>query len=237
MELRHYARAFLRRWPVIALFAALAAGTAYSYSIQAPRLYRATAHLSVTPSIVDFFTGEAVQRLLNNYALRLRSKSFAAEIASSVGPGTRAENVAGKIRAVAATHEYRISIEVDDADPVRAQSIANAAAFGFVEKIRAETAGREKQDVYLEVLEQAELPGAPFSPRPARDALGAAFVGALIAALLALLLESWDDTVRSPEEAASLLGYHVLGRIPPTTRPGVLNGFSRRRSTRPRDTR
>src|SRR5215216_80226 len=162
MELRHYAQALVRRWPIVALFAVLAGGAAFTYSFGAQPTYRATAHLSVTPSVVDFFTGEAVQRLLNNYALRLRTQSFAAELAPRIGSGTRAEDVTGKVRAIAAPSEFRISIEVDDADAARAQRIANAAAYGFVEKIRAETAAREKadkQDVYVEVMEPAGLPG------------------------------------------------------------------------------
>ncbi|HEU5317410.1 MAG TPA: Wzz/FepE/Etk N-terminal domain-containing protein [Chloroflexota bacterium] len=233
MELRHYVQALLRRWPIVVLFAALAGGTAFAYSFRAQPVYRATAHLSVTPSVVDFFTGEAVQRLLNNYAVRLRTQSFAADLAPRLGSGTRAEDVAGKVRAVAAPSEFRISIEVDDADPSRAQQIANAAAYGFVEKIRAETAAREKtdkQDVYVEVMEPAGLPGAPFSPRPRRDALGGALVGALLAAVLALVLEAWDDSVKTVSEAQTLLGLTVLAAIPATHRSGVLDVFTRGRT-------
>jgi capsular polysaccharide biosynthesis protein len=228
MELRTYIRALLRRWPLILVFALLSAGVSYGYASRAPRLYRATAQLSVTPSIVDFFTGEAVQRLLNNYALRLRSRAFAAEFAPRVGPGVGPDDVTGKVRAVAAPTEFRIGIEVDDVDPARAQQIANAAAFSFVERIRAETAGREKQDIFVHVLEQAELPGAPFSPRPRRDALGAALAGVLLGAVLAILLETWDDTVRTGDEARSLYGRPVLASIPSTHPKGILHVFSRR---------
>ena len=228
MELRHYANALLRRWPLIVLFASLAAASAFAYSWQAPRVYRATAQLSVTPSIVDFFTGEAVQRLLNNYALRLRTHTFAAEFAPRAG--ATADEVAGKVRAVAAPSDFRISIEVDDADPARAQRIANAAAYGFVEKLRTETAVREKQDrqdVYVEVLEPAGLPAAPFSPRPRRDALGGALVGVLLAGALALVLEAWDDSVRDVDEAHRLLDLPVLAAIPSSQRNGLINVFIR----------
>ena len=228
MELRHYAHALLRRWPLIVLFAVLAAASAFAYSWQAAPVYRATAQLSVTPSIVDFFTGEAVQRLLNNYALRLRTHTFAAEFAPRAG--ATVDEVAGKVRAVAAPSDFRISIEVDDADPARAQRIANAAAYGFVEKLRSETAVREKQDrqdVYVEVLEPAGLPAAPFSPRPRRDALGGALVGALLAGAIALVLEAWDDSVRDVDEAHRLLDLPVLAAIPTSHRNGLFNGFIR----------
>ena len=231
MELRQYARILVRRLPIILLLAAIGSSAAYAYAAGAPRLYRATAHLSVTPSTIDFFTGEAVQRLLNNYALRLRSNAFAAEFAPRISPAARGDDVAGKVRAVAAPQEFRISVEVDDPDPARAQQIANAAAYGFVEKIRGESAARsnqEKQDIYLEVYEPAGLPGTPSSPRPRRDALGGALIGAIIAGALALLLEALDDTVKSASEAQSLVGLQLLGSIPSSSRTGVLNGLIRR---------
>jgi capsular polysaccharide biosynthesis protein len=122
--------------------------------------------------------------------------------------------LAGKVKAVAAPSEYRIAIEVDDADPVRAQAIANAAADAFVQQIRAENEGKEKRDISIAVLERADLPGAPFAPRPKRDAAGAAVAGALIGLALAFLLEFWDDSVKTAAEAATLLDLPVLGTIP-----------------------
>jgi capsular polysaccharide biosynthesis protein len=229
MDIRAYAVVLLRRWPLILLFALLAAGTAYVYGSRAPRVYRATAQLAVTPVEIDFFKGEAVQRLLTNYAARIRSRGFASEFAPRIAPGLKGEDIAGKVRAVAAPSDYRISIEVDDGDPVRAQEIANAAAFGFAERIRIENSSREKRDVDVEVLEPADVPGSPFSPRPRRDALGAALVGALLAGILAFILEFLNDTVSSPNEIQRLLGYQVLGSIPRSSPSGVLNGFFPRR--------
>ncbi|HEV2121824.1 MAG TPA: Wzz/FepE/Etk N-terminal domain-containing protein [Chloroflexota bacterium] len=228
MELKTYARTLLRHWLLILLLAVIAGAAAYSYSARSTPLYRATAHLSVTPSEVDFFTGEAVQRLLNNYAARLRSKTFAAQYGAALMPPATGDQLAGKVRAVAAPSDYRISIEVDDRDPVRAQQIANAAAYGFVERIRSETAGREKQAIYLEVLDQAEVPGAPLSPRPRRDAFGAALAGAIIGAAIAFLLEFWDDTLQTVDEATTLFGLPALGTIPGPQKTGVFHGISRR---------
>lgn len=234
MEYTAYARTVLRRWPLVLGLMLLAGLTAYTYGARAPRVYRATAQLSVTPSVVEFFTGEAIQRLLSNYSLQLRSRIFAAEVAPRLQPPATVDQVAGKVRAVAAPAEYRIAIEVDDGDPVRAQQIANAAAAAFVDRIRAENAGREKRDIAIDVLEWAEVPATPVSPRPRRDAFGAAILGAVIGIALAFVLEWWDDTFTTADEAAAALGMPLLGAIPgaPTNRTiatGVLNGFRRRR--------
>jgi capsular polysaccharide biosynthesis protein len=232
MDVGSYARPLLKRWYVVALLAALAAAAAFASSARAPRVYRATAHLSVTPTSIDFFKGEAVQRLLNSYALELRSDDFAGWVAARLQPPAAAEQLAGRIRAVAAPADFRIGIEVDDADPARAQAIANAAALGFVDKIRDEVAGNERWEVQVQVLDRAKLPASPIGPRPKRDALGAAILGALIGAGLAFLLEFWDDTMRSSEEAARLLALPALGAIPPEKKNGVIDGFWRRWSAR-----
>jgi receptor protein-tyrosine kinase len=214
MDLRTYLGILARRWPLIVGLAALAGATAYLSAVRAPRVYRATAQLSVTPTSIDFFKGEAVQRLLNNYTWQLRSRDFAARIAPAVQPPAAPEALAGKIKAVAAPSEYRIAIEVDDPDPARAQAIANAAAVGFVDLILAEVAGNEKWEVQVKVLDRAELPAAPVSPRPKRDAAGAGILGALLGIGLALLLEFWDDRIKDADEAGSLLAWPVLGVIP-----------------------
>jgi capsular polysaccharide biosynthesis protein len=214
VEFRAYASTLIRHWAIILALAILAALAAYGYSARAPRVYRATAQLSVTPSIVDYFTGEAVRNLLNNYSLRLRSRLFAEQIAASAQPALPVEQVAGKVQAVASPSEYRIAIQVDDPDPALAQRIANAAANAFVATIRAENEGKDKHDVAVSVMERADLPGAPVSPRPKRDALGAGVLGALIGVGVAFLLEFWDDSVRGVDEAAGLFGWPVLGTIP-----------------------
>lgn len=224
MEFRTYAAVLFRRWPLILALAALAAGGAYASSIRTPRVYRATAQLSVTPSIVDFFTGEAVQRLLPNYAQRLRSEAFSEQIAAHLRPTLAPNEVAGKVRAVASPAEYRIAIEVEDADPARARQIANAAAAGFVDKIGQETAGKDRQDIAVVVLEEARLPFVPIRPRPRRDALGAAILGALVGVALAFLLEYGDNTVKTADAAAALLALPVLGAIPGDDRKGVIHG-------------
>ena len=137
------------------------------------------------------------------------------------------DELVGKVRAVAAPTEYRIGVEVDDPDPERAQQIANAAAAGFVDKVKEEAAGNERWEVWVQVLEQAQTPASPVSPRPKRDALGAAILGALIGAAVVFVIEFWDDTVRSADEAAALFAVPVLAAIPnEATKTGVTHGLA-----------
>jgi receptor protein-tyrosine kinase len=204
VELRAYVRTLLRRWWIPVGFGLIAGAVAYVFALQSAPVYRATAQLSILPSVVDYFTGEAVQRLLNNYSLQLRSRAFAGLAAEelnapSVPGGGRpagaplgADQLQGRIKAVAAPSEYRIAVEVDDADPERARDIANAAARAFVVKIRADNAGREKRDIEVQILDPATTPGSPVSPRPRRDALGAALLGGALGVGVVFLVEYLD---------------------------------------------
>lgn len=100
MEFSAYARIVLQRWRLIIALILLATVTAYVTNAQGPVAYRATASLSVTPSIVEYWTGQAVERLLNNYALQIRSRPFASIVAKAAGLPEDA--LTGRIRAVAA---------------------------------------------------------------------------------------------------------------------------------------
>ncbi len=220
MELAAYARIVLDRWRTIVALVVIAGVVAYGTSAQGPVTYRATASLSVTPSIVEYWTGQAVERLLNNYALQIRSRPFAATVARDAGLAAGA--VDGRLRAVAAPSEFRVSIEIDDASASEAARLANVAGAAFVAKIRSEIAGKERQDIRLEILEPATDPDGPISPRPGRAAAGGALAGAIIGAAYAALATVWEGRLHTSSEASRAWGVPVIGSIPahlPT--PGV----------------
>ena len=212
MELAAYARIVRDRFRTLAALVLVAGAVAYGTSVQSPVTYRATASLSVTPSIVEYWTGQAVERLLNNYALQIRSRPFAATVARDAGLPVGALD--GRLRAVAAPTEFRVSIEIDDADAEESARLVNLAGAAFVTKIRSEIAGKERQDIRLEVLEPATKPDAPISPRPGRAAAGGALAGAIIGAALAGLATVWEGRLHTPSEAARAWGVPVIGTIP-----------------------
>ena len=212
MEIAAYVRIVLDRSRTIAALILIAGAVAYGTSVQSPITYRATASLSVTPSIVEYWTGQAVERLLNNYALQIRSRPFAATVARDAGLPVGALD--GRLRAVAAPTEFRVSIEIDDADAEESARLVNLAGAAFVTKIRSEIAGKERQDIRLEVLEPATKPDSPVSPRPGRAAAGGALAGAIIGAALAALATVWEGRLHTPSEAARAWGVPVIGTIP-----------------------
>jgi len=67
---------------------------------------------------------------------------------------------------------------------------------------------------HISVFSPAELPLAPFSPRPLRNTALALVVGAMIGVGTAFLLDYLDDTIHTPEDARTALGVNVLGALP-----------------------
>jgi succinoglycan biosynthesis transport protein ExoP len=66
----------------------------------------------------------------------------------------------------------------------------------------------------VQVMDRAELPGAPFSPNARRDWFTAMVAGLLVALGLAFGLEYLDDTIKTPDDVAQRLRLPLLGLVP-----------------------
>lgn len=65
-----------------------------------------------------------------------------------------------------------------------------------------------------QVIQRADVPTSPSSPRPLRNAAIGLFAGLLLGIALAIALEQLDRRVRSSEEFEELLGVPLLAQIP-----------------------
>jgi len=66
----------------------------------------------------------------------------------------------------------------------------------------------------VQVMDRAEVPGAPFSPNTRREWFTAMMAGLLVAFGLAFGIEYLDDTVKTPEDVSKRLGLPLLGLVP-----------------------
>ncbi len=66
---------------------------------------------------------------------------------------------------------------------------------------------------YLSIVEPAEIPSTPISPKIGLNVLLASAIGLTLSGGAGLLLEYLDDTIRSPEEARSLVDAPILTAI------------------------
>ncbi len=65
-----------------------------------------------------------------------------------------------------------------------------------------------------ELVQPAELPTAPSSPKPLRNGVLAAIIGLLLGCGLAFLFERLDRRLRNPEEARDAFGLPILATVP-----------------------
>jgi len=66
----------------------------------------------------------------------------------------------------------------------------------------------------VRLVEPAGVPGAPFSPNIRRSAMLGGMVGLLVALGLAVGLDHFNDTIRTPDDVTRRLGLPFLGLIP-----------------------
>jgi succinoglycan biosynthesis transport protein ExoP len=66
----------------------------------------------------------------------------------------------------------------------------------------------------VQVMDRAEVPGAPFSPNTRKDWFTALMAGVLVAFGLAFGIEYLDDTVKTPEDVTKRLNLPLLGLVP-----------------------
>ena len=66
----------------------------------------------------------------------------------------------------------------------------------------------------VQLMDRAEVPGAPFSPNTRREWLTALMAGMLVAFGLAFGIEYLDDTVKTPEDISKRFGLPLLGLVP-----------------------
>ncbi len=66
----------------------------------------------------------------------------------------------------------------------------------------------------VSIVDQAQVPTGPFTPRPVLNILLGSLVGLLAGAGVAFILAQLDETINSPHELEGMIGIPMLGSIP-----------------------
>jgi capsular exopolysaccharide synthesis family protein len=85
---------------------------------------------------------------------------------------------------------------------------------GLLQRYKELSAAAEIRANNLSIVDMAEPPPSPASPRLALNLLAALAAGMLVAVATVLVREQLDDAVRAPEEVEDKLGLPLLGAIP-----------------------
>lgn len=209
MQLKTYLTILRRRKWVIAIITLLATGLAAFGTLRATPVYESTATLYIATTVDgDYRSGQTTyaDRLKRTYTILATSDIFLDELAQELNlPGRPEVNV------VNVANSELLEVVVEDTDPERASTVANAVAASIVDESASTLQGQANPVI----LRQAAIP--PRNPAGPNNRLNIALglVAGLIGGLgLALLLENLDTTIHSVEQVRAATNLMVLGEIP-----------------------
>jgi capsular polysaccharide biosynthesis protein len=203
-----------RRWWIVLLVAATAAAVAVVYArMQAP-VYRSAIRLEIS---ARFDNGQqlALERQLPQLAQRVRTTDVAREVDQRLKLDLGPQAVLDRLRAEAVVSSGQIQIEADDVDRGRVEAIVLETARVFEEQHAARNQGIPTQDRAIVSILDRPTPARLVWPQTRVIAGAAVLLGLFVGALLALVIDYLDDTLKTAADVERALGTITLGRIPP----------------------
>jgi capsular polysaccharide biosynthesis protein len=161
----------------------------------------------------------ALERQLPQLAQRVRTTDVAREVDQRLKLDLGPQAVLDRLRAEAVVPSGQIQIEADDVDPGRVEGIVLETARVFEEQHAARNQGIPTQDRAIVSILDRPTPARLVWPQTRLIAGAALLLGLFVGALLALVLDYLDDTLKTAADVERTLGTITLGRIP---RPLVL---------------
>lgn len=149
-------------------------------------------------------------QITKDYAELITSRTVMEQVDEELGLNMGASALKGMVSVSTASADTRIiSISVQDTDAYRAQKIA--------QKVREVASVQICEVMNIEavnVVDEAEVPTAPFSPNVRKNTIYGGVFGIVIAVALILLNYFLDDTIKGPDDVERYLQLSVLGSIP-----------------------
>ncbi|HET7312386.1 MAG TPA: polysaccharide biosynthesis tyrosine autokinase [Mycobacteriales bacterium] len=209
-----------RRWLPLAICLVAALAGSVAHLATTTKTYSSSARLFVNIPVARD-TQEALQgvqlssQLIQSYAEIVQSRSAAEQIKSQLNLPDSAGAISHRITATPSPNTLIITVTATDASPARAQAIAQAAANVLNNTVRTLEHDRTPSSaVEASIIDAANHPTAPSSPRILRTLLIGLALGLLAGLVLALILEALDRTLRTAAATESLLDVPALAVVP-----------------------
>ncbi len=219
MELRDYLKVMARRWKLIVACMVLAVAAAAVVTMHATPQYASTSRLFIsTPSggSSDAYQGGLFsQQRVASYADLVTGQDLAQRVIKNEHLSESPAALAGQITSNVSPETVILEVTVTDPVPARAQQLAGAVATEFTHFVtRLETSpGKSTSPIKATVVDSADLPGSPVSPKPIRNLGLAAVIGLLLGLGLAVLRETLDTTVKSAQDISDTIDTALLGTV------------------------
>lgn len=221
MALHEYLRLLRRRWRLVSLVVLVAVGAAVLATWTAPRLYTSKLQLFVSAqsndvNVNNVYAGSLfTQQRVKSYVSVIQSSRTGALVKQDLALPESADAVAGEVNAQAPVDTVLINVAVVDPSPARAQAIANSIGRVFptlVDQIETPKSG-SPSPVRVSVVQPANLPVRPTSPKPRLNLALGLIVGLTLGVGAAVLRENLDTSIKGAQQVRDLIGVPLLGAI------------------------
>lgn len=204
-----------RLWLVIVLFL-LSTVTAGLLS-----MYVITPMYSTDTTVIlgkfDNYEGEGIttqtiqinQKLIGTYAEVAKSDLVLNKVVDKLSFETTRASIANNLNVSLQNNSEIINISISGTSPEEITEIANTLAQVFMSEI-----AERMQIDNVSLLDSAELPQNPDSPRLKMNVAIAGVLGIMLALFIIFMLEMFDHTMKVPEDVSKHLKIPVLGMIP-----------------------
>ncbi|MGC4175650.1 MAG: polysaccharide biosynthesis tyrosine autokinase [Demequina sp.] len=220
VELQDYLRVFRKNWVVIVVGTIVGAGLGLTYALVATPTYTASARVFVSTSgattASDLQQGNAfTQQRVKTYAELVTTAAVLQPTIDALHINTSVEKLRGQVSASAPLNTTVIDVTVSNTDPVFAASLATTAANELIAVVQhIETTNvAQGSPVRLTVVQEAEVPKVPTSPKKTLSVALGLLLGLALGVAVALVRAAMDTRVRSERDLAAITDAPVLGGI------------------------
>ena len=214
--LRDMLQAVWRRLWVVMLIATLFVGTAVGWSLIQTPIYEASVKVLVGQGsglAQDPAYAQGLQDLTLTMAEALDTRPVAEGVAERMDAKISPPQVLAGLSAQPLPETQFVEVSYSYPDPEVAREVVNTVGEVFSERVADTSDG----SITARVWEKAETPTTAVSPRPMYNGFVALMLGVFVGLVLVFLLEFWDDSWRSPEEAERVSGVPNLAVVPKFT--------------------
>jgi non-specific protein-tyrosine kinase len=216
-----YFRVLRKRWLVLLIAIAASVAVSAAFAFTATPKYEATAQLFISANDTGGLASDLQQGAqfsqdrVQSYADIINTPQITNPVAFRLAVGLTGPQISKEVSADAPLNTVLVNVHVLDTNALRAQRIANAvsAEFATYAANLEASADSTRAPVKVTVVKNAALPGSPASPRKGLDLGLGLIVGIMLGIGGAVLRETLDNTIKTPEDVQKATDRPAIGVI------------------------
>jgi capsular polysaccharide biosynthesis protein len=219
VELQEYLQILKKRWLLILIItlAATSVSVVVSYFVIKPTyksdisviIGKVGSSTDTSNQAINYDDVLMYQMLVKTYSELVKSRTVAENAIESLGLDIKIEVLQEMVSVSPKGDTEFLTIAVRSKNAEQAMLIANQLA----KSLKEVSVAVKKMD-NIQILDPAQLPIDPDSPKPILNIAITFFLGLIASVSLVFLLEYLDNTVKTQDDIEKLLGIPVIGLIP-----------------------